>query len=63
MRSHTLCQFLYFCGVMRNRTLFASLSLSSHGTIRGGSFLSGLALRDALLACLHRSSAVPVYFV
>ncbi|MFN8361754.1 MAG: hypothetical protein U0264_17740 [Candidatus Kapaibacterium sp.] len=48
---------------MRNRTLFASLSLSSHGTIRGGSFLSGLALRDALLACLHRSSAVPVYFV
>ncbi|MBS1538201.1 MAG: hypothetical protein JST20_10690 [Bacteroidetes bacterium] len=44
---------------MRNKTLTASPSLSSHGTIRGGSFLSGLGLRKALLACLHLSSAVP----
>ncbi|MBK9249282.1 MAG: hypothetical protein IPM69_14505 [Ignavibacteria bacterium] len=46
---------------MRSKTLIASLSLSAHGTIRGGSFLSGIALRDALLSCLHRSSPDPIY--
>ncbi|MFM8840981.1 MAG: hypothetical protein ACKOFB_07790 [bacterium] len=45
---------------MRNRTLTANTLLSGVGTIRGNSFESCFALRDALLAIVLFSSVVPL---
>lgn len=46
--------------IMRSKTLIASCILSPAGTIRGGSFLSGLAWRDALLFHVCAASAIPI---
>ncbi|MFM7543255.1 MAG: hypothetical protein ACKO5I_01325 [Ignavibacteria bacterium] len=45
---------------MRNRTLAANTLLLEGGTIRGNSFESCFALRDALLAAVLYSSVVPL---
>ncbi|MFZ9977448.1 MAG: hypothetical protein ACO3GR_05105 [Candidatus Kapaibacteriota bacterium] len=45
---------------MRNKTLSAHALLSEGGTIRGNSFESCFALRDALLAMVLLSSIVPL---
>ncbi|MCC6844807.1 MAG: hypothetical protein LC116_00175 [Bacteroidetes bacterium] len=45
---------------MRSKTLIASCVLLPSGTIRGGSFLSGLAWRDALLFHVCAASAIPI---
>lgn len=44
---------------MRKVTLTASSLMTSSGTIRGGSFLSCLAVKSALLLTMKMSGAFP----
>jgi hypothetical protein len=44
---------------MRLKTLTSSSLSGAKGTIRGGSFLSGLRIRFALLLIISLASAIP----
>ncbi|MGB9703024.1 MAG: hypothetical protein ACPL1A_09945 [Candidatus Kapaibacteriota bacterium] len=43
-------------------TLSANLSLVSHGTIRGGSFLSALFITKCIITTIVHSSAFPLSY-
>ncbi len=45
---------------MRNKTLIASMNIFNKGTIRGGSFISGLFIKVYLLNSLYLTSQIPL---